>query len=106
MISCCTPLASHAEETVNTLTYASTAIGIKSEPQVVLDPHDKLIVDLKQTITKLREENSNLAATLSRIRENSEVENVSDESSRNHDLFPTQANPFREQENSLDLVWL
>lgn len=106
MISCCTPLASHAEETLNTLSYASTAIGIKSEPQIILDPQDRLIVDLKQTISKLREENQHLTATLSRIRVNSGIESASEDSSRNHNLFPAQTNSFREQENILTLVCL
>ena len=57
MVACCSPSASHVDETYNTLHFASLALHIKSKPVVILDPADKLLLDLRQTISTLRSAN-------------------------------------------------
>ena len=47
----------HAEETLNTLHFASMALRVRSKPVLLLDPQDQLVVDLKHTIKQLRTEN-------------------------------------------------
>lgn len=64
MVACCAPTRPHTEETLNTLHFAQVALHIKSEPVVVLDPHDQLVVDLKSTIVQLKAENRKLAKAL------------------------------------------
>jgi hypothetical protein len=38
MLACLGPLRQHAEESLNTLHFASVALRIKSEPIIMIDP--------------------------------------------------------------------
>ena len=67
MLACCSPLQDHAEETLNTLRFANLALHVFSEPVVILDPQDQLIVDLRKEIQSLRSENRKMAGQLSSI---------------------------------------
>lgn len=55
---------SHACTCTRTLPLRQVALHIKSEPVVVLDPHDQLVVDLRSTIVQLKVENRKLAHAL------------------------------------------
>lgn len=61
----------HAEETLNTLHFASMALRVKCNPLCILDPQDKLVLNLRGTITKLRSENKQLSTALQRSRSHS-----------------------------------
>lgn len=60
-----------AEETLNTLHFASMALRVKCNPLCILDPQDKLVLNLRGTITKLKQENQQLSTALRRSRSNS-----------------------------------
>ena len=64
MLACCSPLAEHSEETLNTLHFAELALNVKSQPVVILDPQDQMILDLHATIKALRDDNRQLAEQL------------------------------------------
>lgn len=68
MIACCTPFRIHWEETMHTLTYASTAIRIKSVPKVLLDPQQQLIKNLKDEIARLKSINQQLSRKLDELK--------------------------------------
>lgn len=76
MVACCAPTKLHIDETLNTLHFAQTALHIRSEPVVVLDPHDQLVWDLKSTIVQLRAENRKLAKALQMVAEGKELEDA------------------------------
>jgi RNase P subunit RPR2 len=38
MLACLSPLKAHAEESLNTLHFASMALRIKSQPLIMMDP--------------------------------------------------------------------
>jgi len=65
MLACCSPLGEHCEETLNTLHFAELALNVKSQPIVILDPQDQMILDLHATIKALRDDNRQLAEQLS-----------------------------------------
>ncbi|PNH07917.1 Chromosome-associated kinesin KIF4, partial [Tetrabaena socialis] len=67
MLACLGPMRSAAEESLNTLHFASMALRIKAEPVVLLDPQDQLVLDLRKTIIELRMENRQLAGALSQL---------------------------------------
>eukprot|EP00899_Mesostigma_viride_P015500 jgi/Mesvir1/23951/Mv10721-RA.1 len=67
MLACCSPQARHAEETINTLHFASLALHVRSKPVVILDPHDQLVIDLRKTIISLRNENKKLLGRLDEL---------------------------------------
>ncbi|EFJ44812.1 kinesin-like protein [Volvox carteri f. nagariensis] len=67
MLACLSPLRSAAEESLNTLHFATIATRIKAEPVVLLDPQDQLVLDLRKTINQLREENRQLAGALQQL---------------------------------------
>lgn len=60
----CPQLQSYAEETLNTLHFASVALQVKSAPVRILDPQDQLVVNLRGTITRLKTENQQLSLML------------------------------------------
>ena len=60
----CPQLQSYAEETLNTLHFASVALQVKSAPVRILDPQDQLVVNLRGTITRLKSENQQLSLML------------------------------------------
>ena len=57
-------MQSYAEETLNTLHFASVALQVKSAPVRILDPQDQLVVNLRGTITRLKSENQQLSLML------------------------------------------
>ena len=60
----CPQLQSYAEETLNTLHFASVALQVRSAPVRILDPQDQLVVNLRGTITRLKTENQQLSLML------------------------------------------
>ena len=64
-------LQAHAEETLNTLHFASMALRVKCNPLCILDPQDKLVLNLRGTISKLRSQNKQLSSALQRSRSHS-----------------------------------
>jgi hypothetical protein len=60
------------DETLNTLLFASMALRVKSEPIVILDPAEQMVLDLKNTIAELRNENNRMAEALEAISEGME----------------------------------
>ena len=58
MLACVSPLRSHAEETMSTLSYAMRAANITNTPTVQLDPNESLIQSLRKEIQLLRKENA------------------------------------------------
>ncbi|CAG9462315.1 unnamed protein product [Pedinophyceae sp. YPF-701] len=64
MVACCAPESNYADETLHTLSFASTALRLKCEPVIRRDPHDQLVIDLRQKIAALKDENKMLAAAL------------------------------------------
>ncbi|KXZ56177.1 hypothetical protein GPECTOR_1g152 [Gonium pectorale] len=67
MLACLGPMRGAAEESLNTLHFASLASRIKAEPVVLLDPQDQLVVDLRKVISQLRQENAQLATALQQL---------------------------------------
>ena len=67
----CPGAQAQAEETLNTLHFASMALRVKCSPLCILDPQDKLVLTLRGTITKLRSQNKQLSTALQRSRSNS-----------------------------------
>eukprot|EP00195_Chlamydomonas_chlamydogama_P013464 CAMPEP_0202909328 /NCGR_PEP_ID=MMETSP1392-20130828/49024_1 /ASSEMBLY_ACC=CAM_ASM_000868 /TAXON_ID=225041 /ORGANISM="Chlamydomonas chlamydogama, Strain SAG 11-48b" /LENGTH=1054 /DNA_ID=CAMNT_0049599039 /DNA_START=77 /DNA_END=3241 /DNA_ORIENTATION=+ len=76
MLACLAPTAPFAEESLNTLHFASMALRIKSEPVVLLDPQDQLVLDLRNTIRELQAENRQLAASLQQLSSGCDVNAV------------------------------
>ena len=62
MVACCSPSSKYSEETLSTLQYASRAKNIRNSPMVQLDPHQRLIMQLRQEIAALKLENASLRA--------------------------------------------
>lgn len=56
---------------MNTLHFASMALRVKSNPLCILDPQDKLVLNLRGTISKLRNQNKQLSTALQRSRSHS-----------------------------------
>ncbi|GAX75527.1 hypothetical protein CEUSTIGMA_g2970.t1 [Chlamydomonas eustigma] len=67
MLACLGPTANYAEESLNTLHFASVALRIKAAPVVLLDPQDKLVMDLRNTIKQLQADNRTLAGSLQQL---------------------------------------
>ncbi|KAG2440414.1 hypothetical protein HYH02_010302 [Chlamydomonas schloesseri] len=67
MLACLGPMRAAAEESLNTLHFATMATRIKAEPVVLLDPQDALVLELRKTITELRNENRTLAGALQQL---------------------------------------
>lgn len=64
-------MQAQAEETLNTLHFASMALRVKCNPLCILDPQDKLVLNLRDTITKLKSQNKQLSSALQRSRSHS-----------------------------------
>jgi len=64
MLACVSPAASHLNETMRTLNYASGAKNIKNKPVVLLDPQQTMVSELKKEIEQLRAENQALRDAL------------------------------------------
>ncbi|KAL6765849.1 P-loop containing nucleoside triphosphate hydrolase protein [Haematococcus lacustris] len=67
MLACLGPLRGHAEEALSTLHFAAMAQRIKSRPVILLDPQDALVMELRDTIRALREENRQLATAMAAL---------------------------------------
>lgn len=67
MIACCSPVIDHCDITSSTLHYASLAQNVKSDPVILHDPQDQLVIDLRKTILELKAENKKLAVQLSQL---------------------------------------
>ena len=67
----CLCAQAQAEETLNTLHFASMALRVKCNPLCILDPQDKLVLNLRGTISKLRSQNKQLSTALQRSRSHS-----------------------------------
>lgn len=52
------------------------ALRVKSEPIIILDPHEQMIFDLKNTIAELRSENQRMADALFHISEGMDARTV------------------------------
>ena len=52
------------------------ALRVKSEPIVILDPAEQMVLDLKNTIAELRSENNRMAEALGAISEGMEPGSV------------------------------
>ena len=92
-------MQAQAEETLNTLHFASMALRVKCNPLQILDPQDKLVLGLRGTITKLKQENQQLSTALQRSRSNSGE--GSRESARDFEYELPQVSA-----NEAVLVWL
>ena len=64
MIACVSPSPEHAEETLNTLHYASRARNIINRPSVQQDPTQALIARLRNDVELLKKENGYLRGQL------------------------------------------
>ncbi|XP_049858411.1 kinesin-like protein KIF12 [Schistocerca gregaria] len=64
MIACISPARSNVTETLNTLRYAARAKKIRTQPIVVMDPREALILSLKREVASLQEENEHLQHAL------------------------------------------
>ena len=64
MIGCISPAETALLESLRTLNFASQVCVIKNNPQVRLDPREKLIQDLRLQIDRLRDENERLYQAL------------------------------------------
>lgn len=64
LISCVTEASGSVGETLRTLKFSMAAAKIKNRPIKFLDPQEKLILDLKSEIKRLRDENKFLIVSL------------------------------------------
>eukprot|EP00775_Hariotina_reticulata_P004387 gene4387-4641_t len=76
MLACLCPLKSAAEESLNTLHFASMALRIKSEPVLMMDPQDQMVLDMRGTIKMLQEDCRSLASALNQMTKGVDVEAV------------------------------
>ncbi len=63
-IACVSPAASSLSESVNTLRYAARAKKIRTQPFVIMDPREAMILNLKKRVDILTTENSQLRSLL------------------------------------------
>lgn len=64
LISCVSEASGSIHETLRTLKFSMTAAKIKNRPVRFLDPQEKLILDLRDEIKRLKEENKFLIVSL------------------------------------------
>ncbi|PRW61495.1 kinesin motor catalytic domain [Chlorella sorokiniana] len=67
LIACCSPSATHFEETLSTLSYASRAKNIRNRPAVQVDPEQAALAALKREVKLLRSENAVLRDTVEQL---------------------------------------
>ena len=60
LIACVSPAASSLAETLNTLRYAARAKKIRTQPFIIMDPKEAMILNLKKRVEVLGTENSQL----------------------------------------------
>ena len=63
-IACVSPAASSISETINTLRYAARAKKIRTQPFVIMDPREAMILNLKRRVETLSAENVQLRNVL------------------------------------------
>ena len=63
-IACVSPAASSLSETINTLRYAARAKKIRTQPFVIMDPREAMILNLKKRVDILTTENLQLRNVL------------------------------------------
>ena len=59
-IACVSPAASSLAETLNTLRYAARAKKIRTQPFIIMDPREAMILNLKKRVEVLGNENNQL----------------------------------------------
>ena len=91
MIACCSPVPDHSDVTLSTLHYASLAQNVKSDPVIIHDPQDQLVIDLRKTIMDLKAENKKLAVQLTQLTSDSPA-------------VPMPAGPTTKMESNADRV--
>jgi len=64
LISCVSEAKSNMPETLRTLKFSMSCARIRNKPMKFLDPQEKLILDLKEEIKRLRNENKKLRSNL------------------------------------------
>lgn len=64
LISCVSEAKSNMAETLRTLKFSMSCARIRNKPMKFLDPQEKLILDLKEEIKRLRNENKKLRSNL------------------------------------------
>jgi hypothetical protein len=66
IISCVSEASGSVSESLRTIHFSMSAARIRNRPIRYLDPQQKLILDLRDQIKRLKEENDRLKGTLSR----------------------------------------
>ncbi|WIA39218.1 hypothetical protein OEZ86_005342 [Tetradesmus obliquus] len=67
MLACLSPLKAHAEESLNTLHFASMALRIKSQPVIMMDPQDQMVLEMRDMIKALQEDCRSLAGAITQL---------------------------------------
>jgi kinesin family member 12 len=68
MIACVSPSVAYYEETLSTLTYATSIMNIKNKPVIQMEEKDQLIMSLTEERDLLRQENQFLREQIQRYR--------------------------------------
>lgn len=58
MLACVSSESAYLHETIRTLQFSMGVAKIKNRPVLLLNPHEKMISDLREEVKRLREENS------------------------------------------------
>jgi len=64
LISCVSEAKGSQAETLRTLKFSMSCARIKNKPMKFLDPHEKLVIELKDEIRRLRHENKKLRSNI------------------------------------------
>ncbi|WIA18923.1 hypothetical protein OEZ85_003594 [Tetradesmus obliquus] len=67
MLACLSPLKAHAEESLNTLHFASMALRIKSQPVIMMDLQDQMVLEMRDMIKALQEDCRSLAGAITQL---------------------------------------
>ena len=102
MISCISESPISLSETLRTLHFSMSAARIKNRPIRFLDPQQKLILELRNEIRKLKEENNMLRGTLTDSRQNTsqQVSQYQQLSFREQQQQQVQYQQYQHQQNS------
>lgn len=83
MITCISESNAVVQETLRTLRFTMAAARIKNRPVRFLDPQEKLILELKEEIKRLRLENQKLRVGMSTASESSSSRNYTSQNNNN-----------------------